>query len=339
MGRSLLLLGLLFIAGSLSVEGAGISFFSLSFFFSFFFFSFFSFLFLSSSPLFLGPQVPRSSFEDEAALVSDLAYAPVKFPELSPSAAIYKAYKLWFDAVKQAVVSRSVEDSMSSESAHRVRQTINFMRDFHVLKATRDCWVFAKGDRLIFGFRGTSFKVMGDLATDAQIVANKKRIKRVEEAKAFVKGVLYVEKFRGFHLTFVGHSLGGFVAEAVASMYSHTNRRGRIVCITLQTAAPLIPSGRKDGRPSAFGYFNSGESTFRVVRKGDPIPVGIKVKKKEKKKRKKSENSFLLEYGTGPFGAASGSDGRFADFQTESSQKSRVGFAFCAQQHAVEIGN
>jgi hypothetical protein len=116
-----------------------------------------------------------------------------------------------------------------------------------------------------------------DLILVAELAMNKKRIKRLEEAREFVaKALVYSrnngKRWKNEELRFYGHSLGGFVAESL--IYEYPGSRSA----TMATGAPLMRRGSK--RPRAYRVPSPLPANFklpiRFMIRGDPVSKGYK---------------------------------------------------------------
>jgi hypothetical protein len=116
-----------------------------------------------------------------------------------------------------------------------------------------------------------------DLILVAELAMNKKRIKRLEEAREFVaKALLYSrnngKRWKNEELRFYGHSLGGFVAESL--IYEYPGSRSA----TMATGAPLV--NRDSKWPRAYRVPSPLPKNFRLpirfMMRGDPVSKGYK---------------------------------------------------------------
>jgi hypothetical protein len=210
--------------------------------------------------------------EDEGSIVADLAYAGAenpfrrekKFKKAAYAAMVYHlsmANKKW----------DKFGYKLDSQSLAKIERTKKLLSKAEVLDATRDCLALRYKGRYLFAMRGTAaLQVPGDLLVDAAVVMNKRRIRRLEEAKQFVGKVLEQlgeQRPPQEKMFFYGHSLGGFIAEGAASFYPKSN------CVTFQTATPFRKS--VGNRPNSFNQVGDEFMPSRVVRLGDAVPGGI----------------------------------------------------------------
>ncbi len=120
---------------------------------------------------------------------------------------------------------------------------------------------------LIFvsSYRGTAR--LRDLVPDAQLAFNSRRVKRLDEARAFAARVrAKVPDIPASQIHISGHSLGGFIAEGVGNDIAGSRT------ISVEPGAPVFGNMK---RPAAFNAPAAGAVPHtRLVRTGDPITMG-----------------------------------------------------------------
>jgi hypothetical protein len=127
-----------------------------------------------------------------AQIVSKLAYAGgTASSDAKAAAAVKKEIQVMIGQLNEGLKS-----APSKEAALKMRASRKFLASLHVEDATRDAValiiknIYGKGtkEQFLFGFRGTANA--RDIIPDAQIMMNAKKMKRMDEAKAFVEKVL-----------------------------------------------------------------------------------------------------------------------------------------------------
>lgn len=162
-----------------------------------------------------------------------------------------------------------------------MRRNLDYLQGMKVVDANRDAVAIKGADgRTTFGFRGTA--QLRDLIPDAQLAFNSGKVGRLEEAKKFVDTVAKREHLQNKDLKFVGHSLGGFIAEGVRNQYVGSQ------ATTFSSGAPMQLFIGKNKKVNAWGTYNkAAEDEFdrnnnvaqaritRVVRHGDLVSGSI----------------------------------------------------------------
>jgi hypothetical protein len=128
-----------------------------------------------------------------------------------PMVALGRSLKLMREAtdafLKRTDIEWTPDLRATVEYAALVASTAN------VVDGSRDCVAVRytspddRKERIAFAFRGTA--ISSDLYVDFLLGSNAGTIKRLDEARAFVRRVVRVHRIQGKDLGFFGHSLGG----------------------------------------------------------------------------------------------------------------------------------
>jgi len=103
----------------------------------------------------------------------------------------------------------------SNKKAHKLAKKIGFRLD-HELSTKHAKVFYNKRGEPYVAFRGTKFSDLNDIRTDLGIFGgNFKQSERYKESKKLIKKIR--KKYYNKHLTALGHSLGGKIAEEVGA--------------------------------------------------------------------------------------------------------------------------
>ncbi len=224
----------------------------------------------------------------QSKIVSDLAYAAGSSKKGEDARKLVEKRRDEMKAEFQEAVKRiDQEKTKIMGNRHRVllQNNIDYLEKLQVTAANSDA-IAIKGpdNKTVFGFRGTA--KLRDLIPDIQLAVNSKKVGRVEEAKKFVAEIVEREKLNNADLKFVGHSLGGFVAEGVRNQYVGSS------ATTFSSGAPIAAFVGKDKKVRAWGdYQKEKEDEFdrkngvttaritRVIRNGDAVSGSLNTDK------------------------------------------------------------
>jgi hypothetical protein len=228
--------------------------------------------------------VKQSQYElgdlPQSKIVSDLAYAAGTAKKGQDPREMVEQRRLAMKSEFEEAVKRiDAERVQIAGNRQRVllQNNIAYLEKIRVTDANADAIAIKDADgKTVFGFRGTA--KLRDLIPDFQLAVNSKKVGRVEEAKKFVADVVAREKLQNQDLKFVGHSLGGFIAEGVRNGYVGSR------ATTFSSGAPLAAFIGKDKKVRAWGdYQKEKEDAFdsknnvdtaritRVIRNGDAV--------------------------------------------------------------------
>jgi hypothetical protein len=165
---------------------------------------------------------------------------------------------------------------LSNAEVANAKKTLEFLKTLKVEAATLDAIAIrstvAGKSELLFGFRGTA-KVR-DLVPDMQLAFNKKSIRRLDEAKAFVDKVMKAGRFKPTQVTSYGHSLGGFIAEGVRNSFTGSR------AVTMNAGVPRFNYKKGVVKAWGVGGERAGKSKYaiRFFTRGDVVSAnGLKV--------------------------------------------------------------
>jgi hypothetical protein len=160
----------------------------------------------------------------------------------------------------------AIDPQLSPVSRLASRHVADMNRGLEVLDANRDAVALRdkRTGRVTFSFRGTM--AADDLWQDVLVATNSKNIQRLNEARQFVEKVRRQHPLKASEMQFTGHSLGGFIATALARE-NVGSRSG-----TIAAPGPLIgnsPRAFKQGR----GGHHIPTQTF--TRQGDLVSARV----------------------------------------------------------------
>ena len=184
-------------------------------------------------------------------------------------------------AALEEVKKRSAGWLKRTDLRHDARLSIMYANELvksaRVVRSSRDCVAVTyvtpfTGTKVSFGFRGTA--ITADYGVDAKLALNARHIRRLDEARQFVKNTVQQLKIKPLSngkwekLTFHGHSLGGFIAEGVGNDW-YGGFTG-----TVQSGAPVIKIFGQI--PASYNKPKRGSyPAVRFVRSGDVVTMGM----------------------------------------------------------------
>ncbi len=219
----------------------------------------------------------------QSKMISDLAYSAGQGKTDTEAANSVEKKRADYIREFAAAVAKGETGNVAANGLQldMLRRNLEYLQGMKVVDANRDAVAIKGADgRTTFGFRGTA--QLRDLIPDAQLAFNSDKVGRLEEAKKFVDSVTKRERMQNKDLRFVGHSLGGFIAEGVRNQYVGSQ------ATTFASGAPMRPFIGKDKKVNAWGtYDKAAEDKFdrdnniaqaritRVVRHGDLVSGSI----------------------------------------------------------------
>jgi hypothetical protein len=205
--------------------------------------------------------------------------------------------------LKHSIVIGATRDcvAVSSLFAYQKEGKLHYRQGLIFGNISPKNWFLKEGRKLIcqLGFRGTAER--RDLAVNMELATDAGKIERLDEAVHFVRETSRFWKlllrsndkgdFGNDRMVFVGHSLGGFIAEGVLSHFPGARS------YVFQPGAPLVGNGY----PSAFKKLTDNPRIprnlpVRYVRKGDPVTLGLKNLGPGKKVARSYDDSEKLYY-------------------------------------------
>jgi hypothetical protein len=180
--------------------------------------------------------------------------------------------------MRQDYTNRLKQPGISGADKFVAQKALAYLTSLRVSRATKDSVSFTQTvgatKKLVFGFRGTA--AFADLVPDALLALNAGSVQRLEQAKTFVAQ----ERQRNpdvkqKDMDFMGHSLGGFIAEGVRSFYPGS--RAIVVSpgtVRLGNADGVNAFQRYDPAAEAKALGSMAWLADRIVRirhQGDPV--------------------------------------------------------------------